>query len=256
MKQMASHSLLMSASGEWRVILIGIFAVGYFFINWGRRKDLIKGLENDSRIAGRLSGADAVEAGHGGVRYSGATITLPHDSPLVKRGYGCLWFAVPLIVLCAWLCTSESRTTRDGAYLWLTVGLIIVAVDAFLRWRSAKADPLVEADLSPDRIELRRFSGAKTVFTYGPKVTFEIGFEEVKKSTHLGAQELQGFAYAATISDGKERVTFPLSFNGAGEFLGRCRHKGSPVVFSSSCPSWFKTKMEALPAWQAGYFQD
>jgi hypothetical protein len=115
---------------------------------------------------------------------------------------------------------------------------------------------LVEADLLPDRIELRRFSGAKTVFACGPKVIFEIGFEEIKKSSHLGAQELQGFAYAATISDGKDRVTIPLSFNGAGEFLGRCRHKGSPVVFSSSCPSWFKAKMEALPSWQAGYFQD
>ena len=256
MKQIACHSLLMSASGEWRAILIGIFAVGYFFVNWGKRRDLIKGLDNDSRIAGRLAADDAGDAAHVAAAFSSVRIALPYDSPLAKRGLGCLWIGVPLALLGAWLCLSESRSTRDSAVVLLSIGLLVVACDTFFRWRNAKADPLVEAVLSSDCLEVRRFSGATTVFLYGPKVVFEIGFKEVKKSAAMGAQELQGFEYSVKVSEGESKVLIPLSFDGAGEFLGRCRHMGSPVVFSSSCPSWFKAKMEALPSWQPGYFGD
>ena len=237
---MDSFAFIVVVAAVWKFKLgmLVISVIVYFFINHFRREKLIAKLELDPRI---------------GAPFTGATHEFPSvlqsdkwASPWVWVGIGAAIFGFAMALL-----------IEGGSPLWLILWLAGVALafyDFFVGIDREEAGPVAEAIFHRDHLILVGRDGRREVYVFGPSVSFTIEVREITKGTTFGAKELKGFSYFVTVSNGEHSSKLPLVFAGAGEFLARCRHEQSSVSFVSSSPDWFVTKMQALPSWKSGYF--
>ena len=237
---MDSFAFIVVVAAVWKFKLgmLVISVIVYFFINHFRREKLIAKLELDPRI---------------GAPFTGATHEFPSvlqsdkwASPWVWVGIGAAIFGFAMALL-----------IEGGSPLWLILWLAGVALafyDFFVGIDREEAGPVAEAIFHRDHLILVGRDGRREVYVFGPSVSFTIEVREITKGTTFGAKELKGFSYFVTVSNSEHSSKLPLVFAGAGEFLARCRHEQSSVSFVSSSPDWFVTKMQALPSWKSGYF--
>jgi hypothetical protein len=234
----ATATLANAQGHALRWFIIAIASAVYFFINRSRRKKLVAGIDSDHRIAGS---------------FEGAVMDFPAPEEESPWGYGWLW--VGIIVAFGGLLMIIGGTggfVVAGAVLMVGgLGLAVYDYHYGLS-KSAPEDCLTKAEFSFGRIVLIRRITGRTEHVFGPGLGVTVDCREVTEKS-FGADALTGYGIYLNLPSPSCEV--PLDFAGAAEFLGFCRHQGSPVVFSSSCPSWFKVKMEALPSWQPGYFQ-
>jgi hypothetical protein len=229
--------IVLAASHVWKV-KIGLFVLSvivYAFINHYRRKKLIAKLELDPRIS---------------ASFTGATHVFPAPHPVNKCLSGWLWLGIFGAV-------GGIAGAVLGSILWLILfmaGVGLALFDYFVGIDGNEAGPVAEAIFHRDHLILVGRDGQREIYIFGPAVTFTLQVKELTKDTTFGAEELQGFSYSVIISDGERTCELPLEFDGAGEFLARCRHEGSLVDFAPSSPAWFVTKMQDLPSWQSGFF--
>jgi hypothetical protein len=231
---------VLAASHAWKIKL-GLFVLSviiYFFINRSRREKLIERLELDPRIS---------------ASFTGAAHEFPAPEPVNKWASGWLWLgiiaAIAGFVLAIFL--------DGGSPLWLILWLAGVGLafyDFFVGIGREVAGQVAEAIFHRDHLILVGRDGQREVYVFGHSVSFTLEVREITEGTTFGAEELKGFAYFVTASDGARSTELPLEVDGAGEFLARCRHERSAVIFAPSSPAWFMEKMQALPSWQPGYF--
>jgi hypothetical protein len=231
---------VLAASHAWKIKL-GLFILSvivYFFINRSRRDKLIARLELDPRI---------------GAPFTGASHEFPAPAPVNKWASGWLWLGI-IAALAGFLLAIF---LDGGSPLWLILclaGVCLASYDFLVGIGQEVVGPVAEAIFHRDHLILVGRDGQREVYVFGRSVSFTLEVREVTEDTTFGAEELKGFAYFVTVSDGARSTELPLEFNGAGEFLARCRHEHSPVIFASASPAWFMEKMRALPSWRPGYF--
>lgn len=232
--------IVLAASHAWKIKL-GLFVLSvivYAFINHYRREKLIAKLELDPRIS---------------ASFTGAAHEFPAPEAASKWASAWLWLGI----IAAVAGFVMAVFVEGGSPLWLILWLAGVALalyDFLVGIDSKEAGPVAEAIFHRDHLILVGREGRREVYVFGPTVSFTLEVREVTKDTTFGAEELKGFEYFVTVSDGARSTELPLGFDGAGEFLARCRHEHSPVTFAPSSPAWFMEKMQALPSWQPGYF--
>ena len=208
----------------------------YFFINRSRRKKLAADIDGDARFAGS---------------FSGATRDFPLPPEQSRWSYGWLWVGIIATFIGLAILIAGSAW---GA-LMIAGGLGLAVYDFYYGLsRSEPEDCLVHAEFHANRIDFtHRFSG-KTEHFFGSDLAITVECREITEKS-FGADALKGYGIYLRLqvpapADGEILLDFP----GVAEFLGRCRHLGSPVGFSADGPTWFKAKLEALPSWQPGYF--
>lgn len=231
---------VLAASQTWKIKL-GLFVfsvIVYAFINHHRREKLIAKLELDPRIS---------------APFTGAAHEFPAPQSVNKWASAWLWLGI----IAAVTGFVMAVIVEGGSPLWLILWLAGVGLafyDYFVGINREEAGPVAEAIFHRDHLVLVGRDGKRDVYVFGPSVSFTIEVREITKDTTFGASELKGFAYFATIFNGELTSELPLEFDGAGEFLARCRHERSPVDFAPSSPGWFVAKMQALPSWRPGFF--
>jgi hypothetical protein len=232
--------IVLAASHAWKIKL-GLFVLSvivYFFINHYRREKLIGRLELDPRIA---------------APFTGASHEFPAPQPVNKWASGWLWLGIIAAIVGFVMAVFVEGGNPFWLVLWLA-GVGLAFYDFLVGIGREVAGPVAEAIFHRDHLILVGRDGRREVYVFGHSVSFTLEVREVTEGTTFGAEELKGFAYFVTASDGARSTELPLEFAGAGEFLARCRHENSPVTFAPSSPDWFMEKMQALPSWQPGYF--
>ncbi len=222
-------------------IKLGLFlaaAAVYYFINERKREKLAETLELDPRI---------------GAPFTGASQTFPLPPEVSRWLSAWLWLGIILSVVGLVMGLFVEDSHPAWLLLWVA-GLGLAVYDYIVGVDRAEAGSIASIDFHADHLVLVHREGQREVFLFGSAVSFTVEMREITEETTFGADKLQGLAFFAVVSDGQRESELPLAFPGAGEFLARCRHEGSPVRFAPACPDWFVERLRALPSWQPGYF--
>lgn len=235
-----AHVVIAAAKYTW-AIKLGLFLLSviiYYFINERKRGKLAESLELDPRIGAPFSGASHVFKEREAV------------NPWLSA-----WLWLGIIASVFGLVLGFVVDGGHPAWLLLWVfGLGLAFYDYFVGIDREESSPIASIVFHPDHLILVDREGRREVFVFGSGVSFTVEMKEITEGTTFGADKLKGWECFMTVSDGRREKEIPLAFPGAGEFLARCRHEGSPVRFSSGSAEWLVNKLKALPSWQPGYF--
>ena len=235
-----AYVVIAAAKYAW-AIKLGLFLISvviYYFINERKREKLAESLELDPRI---------------GAPFSGASHVFKERETTSRWLSAWLWLGI--IASVVGLVMGFVVDGGHPAWLLLWVfGLGLAFYDYFAGIGREESSPIASIAFHPDHLILVDREGLREVFVFGPGVSFTVEMREITEGTTFGADKLKGWECFMTVSDGRREKEIPLAFPGAGEFLARCRHEGSPVRFSPGSADWLVDKLKALPSWQPGYF--
>ena len=221
-----------------RFLIVAIASAIYFFINRSRRKKLVAGIDNDPRLAGS---------------FDATTIDFPPPPEQSRWSYGWLWAGVIVAFVGLLMLIEGSGGVAITGTALIVAGLGLAVYDFIYGLsKSEPEDDLVRVEFGFGRVVLFRRLTGQTVRTFDPRTGVTVDCREITEKS-FGADALKGYGIFMCLSE--PACEIPLEFAGAVEFLGYCRHQGSPVTFSSTAPEWFKAKLAAHPSWQPGYFQ-
>lgn len=235
-----AYAVIAAAKYAW-AIKLGLFLLSvaiYYFINERKREKLAESLELDPRIGAPFSGASHV--------FKEREAANPWLSAW-------LWLGIIASVVGLVLGFVVDGGHPAWLLLWV-VGLGLAFYDFFVGIGREEPSPIASIHFHPDHLISVDHEGRREVFVFGPSVSFTVEMKEITEETTFGADKLKGWECFMTVSDGHRQSEIPLAFPGAGEFLARCRHEGSPVRFSAGSADWLVNKLKALPSWQPGYF--